>query len=129
MVRRLWWSIVVVTALELALLVGTVLLAPAWLWLPLEIFSVSAWPLGIGLLVVLAVGMFKSRRSEPAGPQKGEEGVEIVAARQAARLLAEAARRPQGQAALRRTGRLVRAVRAAARPPEGEGEPPRSSSG
>jgi hypothetical protein len=140
-VRRLWWAIVIVTAVELAFLVGTLVLAPSWTWLPLEIFSVSAWPLGIGLLGVLAVGSFTGRRPESGRPKADEpvrdqpqspgqaDGVEIVAARQAARLLAEAARRPQGQAAMRRTGRLVRAVRAAARPPEAEGggEPPRSS--
>jgi len=140
-VRRLWWAIVIVTAVELAFLVGTLVLAPGWTWLPLEIFSVSAWPLGIGLLLVLAVGSFTGRRPE-SNPRKADEpvrdqpesprqadGVEIVAARQAARLLGEAARRPQGQAALRRTGRLVRAVRAATRPTEAEGggEPPRSS--
>jgi hypothetical protein len=144
---------VIVTAVELAFLVGTLVLAPSWTWLPLEIFSVSAWPLGIGLLLVLAVGSFTSRRPEatrrqsaaPAESPPGaapetmqggarspgkEDGVEVVAARHAARLLAEAARRPQGQAALRRTGRLVRAMRAAARPPEGEGggDPPRRSS-
>jgi hypothetical protein len=141
-VRRLWWAIVIVTALELAFLVGTLVLAPSWIWLSLEIFSVSAWPLGIGLLVVLAVGSFSARRGQsPPGPSREpsqgsaepprqEDGVEVVAARHAARLLAEAARRPQGQAALRRTSRLVRAVRAAARPPEAEGggEPPRRSS-
>ena len=142
MVRRLWWAIVIVTAVELAFLVGTLVLAPGWTWLPLEIFSVSALPLGIGLLLVLAVGSFTGRRPE-SNPRKADEsvrdqpesprqadGVEIVAARQAARLLGEAARRPQGQAALRRTGRLVRAMRAAARPPESEGgaEPPRRSS-
>jgi hypothetical protein len=144
-VRRLWWAIVIVTAVELAFLVGTLVLAPSWTWLPLEIFSVSAWPLGIGLLLVLGVGSFTARRPEATRPHSAapaesrpetarspgqEDGVEVVAARHAARLLAEAARRPQGQAALRRTGRLVRAMRAAARPPESEGggEPPRRSS-
>jgi hypothetical protein len=149
-VKRLWYAILVVTGVELALLVGTLFLAPGSSWLPLEIFSVSAWPIGIGLLLVLAVGSFTSRRPEaaagpaPAQPrepdqpaerarpaQRQEGGYEVVAARQAARLLAGAARRPEGQAALRRTGRLVRAMRAAARPPDGEAEgerrPPRSS--
>jgi hypothetical protein len=154
-VKRLWYAILVVTAVELALLLGALFLAPSWAWLPLEIFSVSAWPIGIGLLLVLAVGSFTSRRPEAAagsetpaeaGPARSgkpdqpaertrpapqqEGGYEVVAARQAARLLAGAARRPEGQAALRRTGRLVRAMRAAARPPEeteGERRPPRSS--
>ncbi|HEY4867011.1 MAG TPA: hypothetical protein VIK45_16010 [Candidatus Dormibacteraeota bacterium] len=149
-VKRLWYAILVVTGVELALLAGTLFLAPGWSWLPLEIFSVSAWPIGIGLLLVLAVGSFTSRRPEaaagpaPAQPrepdqpaerarpaQREEGGYEVMAARQAARLLAGAVRRPQGQAALRRTGRLVRAMRAAARPPDGEAEgerrPPRSS--
>ena len=149
-VKRLCYAILVVTGVELALLVGTLFLAPGSSWLPLEIFSVSAWPIGIGLLLVLAVGSFTSRRPEaaagpaPAHPrepdqpaerarpvQREEGGYEVVAARQAARLVAGAARRPEGQAALRRTGRLVRAMRAAARPPDGEAEgerrPPRSS--
>ncbi len=165
--RRLWYAVLLVTAVELALLIAALIWAPGWIWLASEVFSFSAWPLGAGLAVVelalehqgtgrelatavqedlavvVLVGSYTSRRRRPAAaavtaappssrePSAGEpaarpasqpaEGIEIAAARSAARLLAQAARRPEGQAAMRRTGRLARAVRAAARPPEGEG--------
>lgn len=146
--RRLWYAILLITAVELAFVVATVVWAPAWIWLSSEIFSFSAWPLVAGLAVVVLVGRFAGRRrpqtaapqpaatpprepaarenarpaSEPAS--KPAEGIEISTARSAARLWAQASRRPEGQAAIRRTSRLARAVRAAARPPE---EPPRKS--
>ena len=139
--RRLWYAILLVTAVELALLVAALVWAPGWIWLASEVFSFSAWPLVAGLAVVVVVGSYMSRRRGPAAaperPASGREpsepepaprpaskpadGIEIAAARSAARLLAQAAQRPQGQAAIRRTGRLARAVRAATRPPEGEG--------
>ena len=144
--RRLWYAILLVTAVELALLVAALVWAPGWIWLASEVFSFSAWPLGAGLAVVVVVGSYMSRRRAPASApeppgsppeprepaprpaSKPTEGIEVTAARGAARLLAQAAQRPQGQAAIRRTGRLARAVRAAARPPEEEagGDRPRS---
>ena len=130
--RRLWYAILAVTALEVAFFVLTLFWAPGWIWLSSEIFSLSAWPLGLGVVVVVVVGSVSSRwrgalprpaREEPSRP-RGEAGYEIDAARGAARLLAEAARRPQGQAAIRRTARLARAVRAASRPAGEQGDPP-----
>jgi hypothetical protein len=138
--KRLWYAILLITAVELTLLIVTLVWAPGWIWLTSEIFSLSAWPLGIGVLVVVAVGTFSRRWSAAPNPKPAaapeqapaseapaarpgrEGGYEIAAARGAARLLAEAARRPEGKAAVRRTARIVRAVRAAATPPEGEGE-------
>jgi hypothetical protein len=143
--RRLWYAVLLITAVELALFIAALVWAPGWIWLTSEIFSLSAWPLVGGLAVVVVVGSYTSRRRRPAAPpetpasasareqgarERGPasrpasspgEGIEIAAARGAARLLAQATRRPEGQAAIRRTGRLARAVRAAARPPEGEG--------
>jgi hypothetical protein len=138
--RRLWYAILLVTAVELALLIAALVWAPGWIWLASEVFSFSAWPLGAALAVVVVVGSYMSRRRRPAAapeapasPQdprqrepsprpgaKPAEGIEVSAARSAARLWAQASRRPEGQAALRRTGRLARAMRAAARPPEEE---------
>jgi hypothetical protein len=138
--RRLWYAILLVTAIELTLFIVALVWAPGWIWLASEVFSLSAWPLGIGVVVVVVVGTFSRRRSAAApapppsapaerapGPERSsakparEGGYEIAAARGAARLLAEAARRPEGKAAVRRTARLVRAVRAAATPPEPDG--------
>jgi uncharacterized SAM-binding protein YcdF (DUF218 family) len=142
--RRLWYAILLVTAIELALLIAALIWAPGWIWLASEVFSLSAWPLGAGVAVVVLVGTYTSRRrrrpavasESPAPPRepgtgglepasqpasKSADGIEIAAARGAARLWAQASRRPEGQAAIRRTGRLARAMRAAARPPEGEG--------
>jgi uncharacterized SAM-binding protein YcdF (DUF218 family) len=135
--RRLWYLILLVTAVELALFIAALVWAPGWIWLTSEVFSLSAWPLGAGLAVVVVVGSYASRLRRPAAapetpapprkarepepaprPASQAEGVEISAARSAARLWAQAARRPESQAAMRRTGRLARAVRAAARPPE-----------
>jgi hypothetical protein len=140
--RRLWYAILLVTAVELALFIVALVWAPGWIWLASEMFSLSAWPLGVGVVVVVVVGTFSKRRaaaaavaasSPPSAPQQpapgperpsakpaGDGGYEIAAARGAARLLAQAARRPEGKAAVRRTARLVRAVRAAATPPEPE---------
>jgi hypothetical protein len=137
--RRLWYAILLVTAVELALFIVALVWAPGWIWLASEVFSLSAWPLGIGVVVVIVVGTFSKRRTaaapvpSPSAPQERapgpdpssaapakEGGYEIAAARGAARLLAEAARRPEGKAVVRRTARLVRAVRAAATPPEPE---------
>ncbi|MDQ6744124.1 MAG: hypothetical protein M3Z97_14630 [Candidatus Dormibacteraeota bacterium] len=142
--RRLWYAILLVTAIELGLFIGTLVWAPGWVWLASEVFSFSAWPLGAGLAVVVVVGSYMSRRRRPsaAAPEapasprepsqrepaarpasKPAEGIEIAAARSAARLWAQASQRPEGQSAIRRTGRLARAMRAAARPPEGEDRP------
>ncbi|MBJ7611667.1 MAG: hypothetical protein JF924_05020, partial [Candidatus Dormibacteraeota bacterium] len=118
--RRLWYAVLLVTAVELALLIAALIWAPGWIWLASEVFSFSAWPLGAGLAVVVLVGSYTSRRRRPAAaavtaappssrePSAGEpaarpasqpaEGIEIAAARSAARLLAQAARRPEGQA-------------------------------
>jgi hypothetical protein len=144
--RRLWYAVLLVTAVELALFIAALIWAPGWIWLTSEIFSLSAWPLVGGLAVVVVVGSYTSRRRRPAAAPEtpappGEarepepvprpasqpaEGIEISAARSAARLWAQAARRPESQGAIRRTGRLARAVRAAALPPESEsrGEKP-----
>jgi hypothetical protein len=146
--RRLWYAILLVTAIELGLFIGALVWAPGWVWLASEVFSFSAWPLGAGLAVVVVVGSYMSRlrrpSAAPAAPasppepsqrepaarpaSKPAEGIEIAAARSAARLWAQASQRPEGQSAIRRTGRLARAMRAAARPPEGEsgGDRPRS---
>jgi hypothetical protein len=135
-VRLLWYAIVAVTALELALVIGTLIFWPGWGWLALQLFSLSLWPVGVGVGIVLVVGSITNRGSHPAAvpaapsqPAAGsaataqprrqpEEGYEVAAARGAAQLLAGAARTPQGKAALRRTARLARAVRAAATPSE-----------
>ncbi|MBJ7599558.1 MAG: hypothetical protein JF922_15955, partial [Candidatus Dormibacteraeota bacterium] len=110
--RRLWYAVLLVTAVELALLIAALIWAPGWIWLASEVFSFSAWPLGAGLAVVVLVGSYTSRRRRPAAaavtaappssrePSAGEpaarpasqpaEGIEIAAARSAARLLAQA---------------------------------------
>jgi uncharacterized SAM-binding protein YcdF (DUF218 family) len=142
--RRLWYLILLIIAVELAVTIASLIWAPSWLWLTTEVFSLSAWPLGAGVALVVLVGGFTSRRRRPAASRSeratpasqppptvrgqeggGAEGIEISAARSAARLWAQAARRPEGRAAIRRTGRFARAVRAAARPPQtGAPEPP-----
>ena len=119
--RRLWYAILAVLALEIAFFVFTLVWAPGWVWLSSEVFSLSAWPLGLGVLLVVVVGSV-SARWRPRRPPEG--GYEVAAARGAARLLTDAARHPQGQAAIRRTARLARAVRAASRPAQEEGDRP-----
>src|SRR3989442_9793780 len=60
--RRLWDAILLVTAIELALLIAALIWAPGWIWLASEVFSLSAWPLGAGVAVVVFAGAYTRRR-------------------------------------------------------------------
>lgn len=130
-VRWLWFAILAAVGL---LCVGVALgfvLGGAWLWASLQLSSILAAPLALGLLVVAAASAWAgSRPSPPDGgrpddrqpnpaPPSSAEPVEVAAGRLAGEAVTALGRSRGGKVAIAQTARLVRAVRAAAQPPPG----------
>ena len=128
-IRRLAYAMGFVTVGELVLLVLGLRAGGDWSWLAFQLWSLSIGPLIVGILVVVAVGIVASRRSQTRQDKhevqtRSEVPYEIAAARTAAQLLGSAARHPQGRQAVRRASRLAAALRAAAQAddePKGSG--------
>jgi hypothetical protein len=130
-VRWLCYLILLVLAAELAALAVGVVLGDVWLRSALEVASILAAPLALGLVVVVGCATFVSR--EPSTPgqapepaeRAGEPGPaairavppEIAAGRAAGRAVAALKRSREGKVAVQRTTALMRAVRAAAQAP------------
>ena len=88
-----------------------------------QLSSVTAAPLAVGLLVVF-VATARTGRAGPAREEAGEpqpgpetEGPEVAAIQRTGQALIALARTPQGRSAIGTTARLVKAGRAALRPP------------
>lgn len=156
-VRWLWYSILAVIVAELVALAVGIVVGDAWLFGALEMASLLAAPLGVGLLIVMVCAAFVKRepdkaepasaRAEPArapaerpaapapsSPEPaGRRGVapEVAAGRAAGQAVAALRRSREGQAAIKTTSSLLRAVRAAAQAPPQSAEEgrdkPRSS--
>jgi hypothetical protein len=134
-VRWLWFAILVVLGLECVGVALGFVLGDAWLWAALQLSSILAGPLALGLLVVAGVSAWAGHRPSPPdggrpddrqpqpAPPSSPEPVEVAAGRRAGEAVTSLARSRGGKVAIAQTARLVRAVRAAAQPASG-GEPP-----
>jgi type VI protein secretion system component VasK len=140
-IRWLWLAILAAVALQSAALALGLVLGGDWWWAALQLSSVLAGPLVLGLLVAAAAGAWVGRRAQPPSeggrspdreaprtePSSSAVPLEEAVGRRAGEAVAALTRSRQGKAAIRQTARLVRAVRAAAQPPPGSDEPERRS--
>lgn len=139
-IRWLWFAILALIGLELVLVALGVELGGDWLSTAFQLTSITAAPLVIGVLIVVVVA--RSGRAAPparqepeaeraapmdaARPAPGPETPpDVVAIQRASQAVIAVARTPEGRAAIRQGARLLRAGRAAMRPPpESAQEPP-----
>lgn len=132
-VRWLWLAMLALVGLELVLLVLGLVVGDTWLWAALQLMSITAAPLALGVLIVV-VAAARSGRAAPlsrrerleepdapmgaARPAPGSESPpEVAAIQRASQAVIALARTPEGKAAIRNGARLLRAGRAAMRPP------------
>lgn len=133
-VRWLWYGILALIGLELVLLALGLVYGDNLLWSALQLMSITAAPLAVGLLIVVVAGARwggpapaprgqdrdeERKAPAPAAPPapESETGAEVVAIQRASQAVIAAARTPEGRAAIRQGARLLRAGRAAMRPP------------
>lgn len=128
-VRWLWFTILAVVAAECAGIALGLVFGGDVFSTALQMSSILAGPLALGLLVVVVAGLRSSREpraanygqpdAEPQGRQSPnpQEPLEVAVGRAAGRAVTALARSREGKAAIRQTARLVRAFRAAAQPP------------
>lgn len=118
-IRWLWFAIVAVVAAELALLGLGLWLGGDWLWAGMQLASILAGPLAVGLVVVLGVAYLRPprQRAKPSEPSEPPAQPDGEAGRRAGQAVLALARSREGRVAIRRAARLVRAVQAATRPP------------
>jgi hypothetical protein len=126
-VRRLSFIIMAVACTDVALLFAALMVRGDWTWMALQLVGLTAVPLALGALIVLATGSvtthLRQQRQEGRRSETLETPYEIVVARGAARLLNRAARTREGKAALRAAGRLVDVLQSAAREPPPQDKP------
>jgi len=131
-VRWLWYAILALIGLELVLLALGVELGGDWLSTAFQLTSLTAAPLVIGVLIVV-VAARSGRAAPPARQEREPERAapvdatgpapapetppDVVAIQRASQAVIAAARTPEGRAAIRQGARLLRAGRAAMRPP------------
>ncbi|HEY7199848.1 MAG TPA: hypothetical protein VIC57_06540 [Candidatus Dormibacteraeota bacterium] len=138
-VRWLWFGIVALIGLELVLLALGLVYGDTLLWSALQLMSITAAPLAVGLLIVIVAGARWGGAAPPPASQDrdgereapapaarpapaSETGAEVVAIQRASQAVIAAARTPEGRAAIRQGARLLRAGRAAMRPPPEKAE-------
>ena len=128
-VRWLAFAMLALIGVELVLLALGVMLGGDWLWTALQLTSITAAPLAVGVLILVVAGARWGRATPPAkqerdapadaaGPAPAPEPQpEVVAIQRASQAVIAVARTPEGRAAIRQGARLLRAGRAAMRPP------------
>jgi len=129
-VRWLWFGILAVVGLDCAAVALAFVFGGDWYSTAVQLSSILAGPLAVGLLVVFVTASVRSKREPPAPaatppdaerpPARSADSqvpLEVAAGRAAGQAVAALARRPEGQAAIRQTARFVRAIRAAAQAP------------
>lgn len=141
-VRWLWYAILAVVVLECVIAALGLVYGEAWWWAAGQLASLLAAPVTLGLLVVAAASAWVGRRAarpadgrsdgepHPQAAAGTEVPIEVVVGRRAGQAVAALARSREGKEAIRRTARLVSAVRAATRaatdPAGGDAAEPRS---
>lgn len=145
-VRWMWFGILALIGLEVVLVALGLAFGDVWLAAALQLMSITAAPLALAVLIVVVAGARSSRTapppSRPAQVQEPEQErarepeprrdaparpaqpapdagptPEVAAIQRASQVVIAAARTSEGRAAIRQGARLLRAGRAAMRPP------------
>jgi hypothetical protein len=124
-VRWLWYAILGLLAAELVLLALGVAVGRPWLQIALQLSSILVGPAALGILIVVAVGVWANRAPAPSDQEPRalpgpDVPPEVAAVRATSQAVIALARTPEGKRAIRQGARLLRAVRAATRPAHDE---------
>ncbi len=132
----------VLIGVEVVLLALGLVLGDAWLWAGLQLMSITAAPLALGVLIVVVAGARSGRAAPPSRQEQQEERdapmddprpapgpeapPEVAAIQRASQAVIAVVRTPEGGAAIRYGAGRPGAGRAAMRPPPGRAPEPGS---